>query len=118
MVAFTACGLVSTIEHSASQYLLASIGSGSAPMASTTSSLGQDVDRAQRRGLRRDRRLVVAHGCIVTHAPRAVNRLAGVSFGLTLYQASAILPFSSMRNAERSMPMYERPYIDFSFHTP
>ena len=40
-----------------------------------------------------------------------------MSFGETLYQAWATLPCSSMRNAERSMPMYLRPYMDFSFHT-
>ena len=38
--------------------------------------------------------------------------------GLILYQASAIVPVSSMRNAERSMPMYFLPYMLFSFHTP
>ena len=49
--------------------------------------------------------------------PSAPSRFFGVSFGDTLYQASAIFPFSSMRNAERSMPMYVRPYIDFCFQT-
>src|SRR3954452_20908001 len=44
-------------------------------------------------------------------------RLVAVSLGLTLYQACSILPFSSTRNAERRMPMYLRPYIDFSVHT-
>src|SRR5262249_36051742 len=41
-----------------------------------------------------------------------------VSFGLTPYHVAAILPFSSIRKAERTMPMYLRPYIDFSPHTP
>src|ERR1019366_1439352 len=41
----------------------------------------------------------------------------GVSLADTLYQTCSSLPFSSIRNAERSMPMYLRPYIDFSVHT-
>ena len=43
------------------------------------------------------------------HLPSAFRRFPAVSLGLTLYQASATLPFSSMRKAERMMPMYVRP---------
>src|SRR2546423_5151423 len=46
------------------------------------------------------------------------SRLSTVPFGLTLYQASATLPFSSIRNAERTMPKYFLPYMLFSPHTP
>jgi len=48
----------------------------------------------------------------------ALSRLAAVSLGETLYQACSMRPFSSTRNAERTMPMYLRPYMDFSPHTP
>ena len=48
----------------------------------------------------------------------AFKRLAGVSLGEILYQTSCNLPFSSMRKADRSMPMYLRPYMLFSFQTP
>ena len=41
-----------------------------------------------------------------------------MSLGLILGHASAILPFSSIRNAERMMPMYFLPYIDFSPQAP
>jgi hypothetical protein len=44
-------------------------------------------------------------------------RKAGVSLGEILYQTSASFPFGSMRKADRSIPMYLRPYIDFSFQT-
>ena len=36
----------------------------------------------------------------------------------TLRQILAILPFSSMRKVERSTPIYLRPYMLFSTHTP
>ena len=49
-----------------------------------------------------------ASGRSLTLAERPSSSLVGVSLGLILYQASAILPFSSMRNAERMMPMYLR----------
>lgn len=35
----------------------------------------------------------------------ALRRLAGVSLGDTLYQASSILPFAPIRKADRSIPM-------------
>ena len=44
------------------------------------------------------------HGA-VAHDARAASRFFGVSAGLTLYHASAILPDSSTRKADRSMPM-------------
>ena len=51
-------------------------------------------------------------------AARAASSFFGVSLGLILGQASARLPSSSTRNAERMMPMYLRPYIDFSPQAP
>ena len=42
-------------------------------------------------------------------SPSAASSLSGVSFGLILYQACSTVPSSSMRNAERSMPMYVLP---------
>ena len=41
-----------------------------------------------------------------------------MSLGLILGQAWLIVPFSSTRNAERTMPMYFLPYRAFSCHTP
>ena len=75
--------------------------------------LDELVDEEERRPVREDvdRRRQASQ-------PRALSRLAGVSFGLILGQASSILPFSSTRNAERMMPMYFLPYIDFSPHAP
>ena len=49
---------------------------------------------------------------------RAFNKLVGVSLGLILGQAWLTLPVSSTKKAERTMPMYFLPYIDFSAHTP
>src|SRR5450755_1360486 len=37
---------------------------------------------------------------------------------LTLRQLLAMRPLPSIRKVERSTPMYLRPYIDFSTHTP
>ena len=48
----------------------------------------------------------------------AASRLVAVSLGETLYQAWAILPSSSIRNADRTMPMYFLPYMLFSPQTP
>src|SRR5207253_6389327 len=50
--------------------------------------------------------------------PRACRRLPAVSLGETLYHASAMRPFSSTRNAERTMPKYFLPYMLFSPHVP
>ena len=52
------------------------------------------------------------------HFPIAFKRLAGVSLGEILYQTSCSFPFASTRKADLSMPMYLRPYMLFSFHTP
>ena len=39
-------------------------------------------------------------------------------FGETFGNTWVTLPFSSITNVARAMPMYLRPYIDFSTHTP
>jgi hypothetical protein len=44
--------------------------------------------------------------------------LAGVSLGLIFGQASWIFPCSSTRKAERMIPRYFLPYMDFSPHDP
>src|SRR5690554_1352589 len=72
------------------------------------------VDKEERRPVREDRRRLEPVG----HEARALRRLAGVSLGLIFGHACSILPFSSMRKAERMMPMYFLPYIDFSPHAP
>ena len=61
---------------------------------------------AQGIGLRRVENYVGARD---RHLPIAFRRFSAVALGLTLYQASETLPFSSTRNAERMMPMYVRP---------
>ena len=53
----------------------------------------QDIDR------RRQRR----------HSASASNNFVGVSFGLILYQALRIEPSASIRNADRTIPMYVLP---------
>src|SRR5437867_3919981 len=63
-------------------------------------------DAGERAALSRDRQ------------PTALSRFSTVPLGLTLYQVSAILPFSSMRNAERMIPKYFLPYMLFSPHVP
>ena len=50
--------------------------------------------------------------------PNASLAFGTVCSGLTLYQACMILPPSSMRKAERMMPIYFFPYMDFSPQTP
>lgn len=62
----------------------------------------------------RGRRQADDRGCFLT----ASMARGTVSLGLTLYQASTILPFSSMRNDERMMPIDFRPRNDFSPHAP
>ena len=58
-------------------------------------------------------------GQLLHRQPRsAASSFVGVSLGLILYQASAMRPFSSTRNAERTMPMYFLPYMLFSPHDP
>lgn len=50
--------------------------------------------------------------------PRAARALGTFSSGLTLYLASTIFSFSSMRKEERVIPKYVFTYIDFSPQTP
>ncbi len=56
----------------------------------------QEVDRAGQTG---------PVGSVGHESARACCSFSGVSLGLILYQAWAILPFSSTRKAERMMPM-------------
>src|SRR6185312_2094062 len=80
---------------------------------------------ADRRRLRRRRRRrgdaavpTPRHRDLSQPASSAASRFLGVSFGDTLYHASATLPLASTRNAERTMPMNFLPYMLFSPHTP
>src|SRR4029079_12396956 len=43
------------------------------------------------------------------HSASASNNFVGVSFGLILYQALRIEPSASIRNADRTIPMYVLP---------
>ncbi len=62
----------------------------------------QQVDRSRQAWQRGQARF---RGPLVHESARACCSLNGVSLGLILYQAWAILPFSSIRKAERMMPM-------------
>ena len=54
----------------------------------------------------------------LAYARSAPSTSASCSAGLTLRKMSLITPSGPITNVERSMPMYLRPYIDFSTHTP
>ena len=49
---------------------------------------------------------------------KAVNTSSTCPSTFTFGKMRSIVPSRSMRNVVRSMPMYVRPYIDFSFQTP
>src|SRR5581483_2801536 len=78
---------------------------------------GQDCNKSLRRYCARGSADCRVSGGSAQPPASDFSRLVAVSLGLILYQACSILPFSSIRNAERRMPMYLRPYIDFSCHT-
>ncbi len=48
----------------------------------------------------------------------APSTRSSCSFGLTWRKTSVMTPSASITNVDRSMPMYVRPYIDFSTQTP
>lgn len=64
--------------------------------------LGDLIDEQEGVTMRDQRRGVDARH---DQSARALISLIGVSLGEILYQTSASLPFSSIRNAERTMPM-------------
>ena len=97
------------------------------PLAVTDSDdneLQSRCDQVVAQGVHPPARLVLPHEDPSHHptlgdqrATAARSRLT-VSLGETLYRTSARVPRSSTRKAERTMPRYFLPYIDFSAHTP
>ena len=68
------------------------------------------LHRSQRYGLVFDSGHLTHRAPVAQLAASAVSRFWGVSWGVTLYQASCTRPSSSMRNADRWTPVNSMPF--------
>src|SRR5947199_7026143 len=97
-------------------------------MASSAAARRSDLTLRADRGCPHDGRIRASAPSVVSaeavggrrqdEAASAFSRLVGVSFGEILGHGWATLPSSSMRKADRTMPMYFLPYMERSPQAP